>query len=601
MFQKIKSFLSKGNRAQWCVFLWVLACVFIKCMLFQWSCFHSLSPRDVSLMTFSLNKLIVALFISSFIFAFKRKIGIIIGLIIIDIWCVANIFYYRANGLFLNFEAIEMATNLAGFEDSLTTLIDANVIIYILFSFVTLVSFLFIEPYSRHKKNLKDFLLAMLSVYILMLISHLPNWLIDYESCKDTRLIREEKMIKLVYHNTKRLVVPFYNVMHYAKFSENNWESNYVNDYSGAHYLLALGIYDMAQHYYKPIIELNSSEKELVHSLIRENITSTKDYQSNLVIIFVESLESWALDMCDAEGNLLLPNLAGCTSHADLYCDKIKSQVKNGVSGDGQLIVNTGLLPINQGAACLLYPHNVYPNFSHIFKHSAIINPWPKVWGQDIVTYSYGYHQLIEPIKGDGEQDIWVLQTLTDYTDSVSMGNYCAFAITISSHMPFNKVTNKNLKFPITMPETMQKYLTCLHYTDSCLGLFINQVIAEKLLKTTTIITGDHTVFKEHMLNEFYPYAKENNLPITSNRNYVPLIVYSPQIKEKTIIEDECYQMDIYPTIMHLIGCEDYYWKGFGVNLLDSIARHNRPITEQEAYELSDKLIRSNYFANIDK
>ena len=77
---------------------------------------------------------------------------------------------------------------------------------------------------------------------------------------------------------------------------------------------------------------------------------------------------------------------------------------------------------------------------------------------------------------------------------------------------------------------------------------------------------------------------------------YCPLIVYSPKINGNINITDIAYQMDIYPTILHLIGCEDYYWKGFGVNLLDSVARKNRPITEDEAFELSDKIIRADYF-----
>ena len=38
----------------------------------------------------------------------------------------------------------------------------------------------------------------------------------------------------------------------------------------------------------------------------------------------------------------------------------------------------------------------------------------------------------------------------------------------------------------------------------------------------------------------------------------------------------------------------------FGVNLLDSVARRNRPIREKEAYELSDKLIRSNCFGGCN-
>lgn len=54
--------------------------------------------------------------------------------------------------------------------------------------------------------------------------------------------------------------------------------------------------------------------------------------------------------------------------------------------------------------------------------------------------------------------------------------------------------------------------------------------------------------------------------------------------------------MDIYPTILHLIGCDDYYWRGFGVNLLDSAAHHNRPISPDEASVLSDKMIRADYF-----
>jgi len=51
---------------------------------------------------------------------------------------------------------------------------------------------------------------------------------------------------------------------------------------------------------------------------------------------------------------------------------------------------------------------------------------------------------------------------------------------------------------------------------------------------------------------------------------------------------------------LHVIGAEDYYWKGFGVNLLDSVARQNRPISPEEAFELSDKLIRANYFKEIE-
>lgn len=84
--------------------------------------------------------------------------------------------------------------------------------------------------------------------------------------------------------------------------------------------------------------------------------------------------------------------------------------------------------------------------------------------------------------------------------------------------------------------------------------------------------------------------------PDADRDTFTPLIIYSPEIEGNIQVTDICYQMDIFPTILHLIGAEDYYWHGFGVNLLDSAARNNRPCTEQEAYRLSDLTIRSDYF-----
>ena len=107
---------------------------------------------------------------------------------------------------------------------------------------------------------------------------------------------------------------------------------------------------------------------------------------------------------------------------------------------------------------------------------------------------------------------------------------------------------------------------------------------------------GDHIIFDPNMRSTFATYCAENNLDYDVNNAHTAIITYSPNIDEKHIIKDKAYQMDAYPTILHLIGCENYYWKGLGVNLLDSVGRSNRPITEQDAYILSDKLIRANYF-----
>ena len=92
---------------------------------------------------------------------------------------------------------------------------------------------------------------------------------------------------------------------------------------------------------------------------------------------------------------------------------------------------------------------------------------------------------------------------------------------------------------------------------------------------------------------------EKNNLGFGEINGYIPFIIYSPQIGNKIIIEEPVFQMDIYPTLLSLTGCEDYYWKGFGVNLLENGSWNIRTIQPNEAQELSDKMIRANYFKNI--
>ena len=95
----------------------------------------------------------------------------------------------------------------------------------------------------------------------------------------------------------------------------------------------------------------------------------------------------------------------------------------------------------------------------------------------------------------------------------------------------------------------------------------------------------------------FDAYCEANDEGYNVLDSYCPLIVYSPNILHKTEIEDVAYQMDIYLTLLSLIHCQSR-WKGFGVDLLDKEAQDStRNVMELE--EISDKIIRANYFERI--
>ena len=321
--------------------------------------------------------------------------------------------------------------------------------------------------------------------------------------------------------------------------------------------------------------------------------------KSNIVVIIVESLESWVLSISDTIGNQVSPNLNKLFQRENCWLfSKIRSQARGGTSGDGQMIINTGLLPISSGAACMLYGNNIYPSFAKLYDNTYVIDPCAgNVWNQLQMSKAYGYKENI-PNHGYGGDDGWVANLFLSTLDTVKLP-FCCQIITISMHAPFSSVLNKNMKFPDDMPKMLNNYLQSVHYTDSCIGNILCGLKNKSLLHNTTIvITGDHTIFKKTTLREFQPFANEHGYPIPKEESYCPLIIYSPQIKKHVEINELCYQMDIYPTILHCIGADNYYWKGFGVNLLDSTSRHNRRITEDEAYILSDKIIRCDWFRN---
>ena len=547
----------------------------------------------------------ISLFIASFVFLSKRKWWTVIVLLLIDAWCIANMIYFRANNMFISLEAMEMAGNLNGFESSISLYWTWKLIWFIVITilYALLITFLTID--KRHNK------LFLIVVPFIILIEA-PVGAARY--VRNTKAWGAENMTDSLWD----YAVPYKRIL---KWNYNTWDTDfviteginggYIEEHSIVSYANLLPFTYAVRLYKNLYFKIAENSQNLgegaVDSKEIEKYFNTGSKveivpKHNLIFLLVESFESWVIGLTDERGEEVSPNFNKFVKGNNVcYFHKIKSQAKDGVSGDGQMIYNTGLLPLQRGAACMLYGENTYPNWAHFYPIATTIKPNQKTgWNQIVVSNSYGYNYSI--YKPDELLRWWndkeLMDTCMAYLKGIEDTLFCSQFLTISMHTPFNGYNaNHTLQFPDDIPQSLEKYLNCVHYTDSCIGALLNFFFAEDFDENTVlVITGDHTIFKDMMLREFQPYAQKHYWEIKDGKNYVPLIIYSPDISKRIEVDEECYQMDIYPTIMHLIGCENYFWKGFGVNLLDSTARHQRECTEQEAYQLSDKLIRSNYF-----
>lgn len=605
MLDKLKSFFTQGNRAQWCVFVLFALTIFVKCVLFHWNFFNSLiisglwnTPIKASI--FYLPKIIVAILLGSFVFLSKRNWWTALLLLAIDIYCIAVLMYNNANNLLLDVPAILMAYNLRGFESSLSTFFHLCYLIFILQTILyTTLLFIINNVANKYiKSSFRTFCICCSIAILCNIIMCIPSWLTYYydKADADFDMANGRKIIIQLYgKNGWRCFIPFHDVKMNALPEltyDPNYGSYYIYQNSILHYAVAMCVY------YANSQQQSSTEidMEKLHECFANQSGNPLTPQQNLIVILVESLESWPFEMGELSWQIV-PNFMDLLQQQNaILFSSIRSEAKHGVSGDGQMLVSSGMMPINAGAACIYYGENEWPSYVSLFPHSVFVDCSNGAWNQRTMSNKYGYK--VDSYNKKGRTDSEVFSILNSILDTIQ-SPYMTMALTSATHSPFNKHKGYCLKVPNDMPKFMIEYLECLHYTDSCFGIFWKKYKQTQDMQTILLVTGDHTVFKPAMLNEFHNFAKAYNINISATESFCPLIIHSTEIKENVQISDTCYQMDIYPTIMHLIGCENYYWKGFGVNLLDSTARHNRPISEQKAFVLSDKLIRSNYFETL--
>lgn len=588
MFDKI--ILSNGL-----IFAIVSIAIFLKNIFFHYSCFgylafSSLWNSPVDFFAFYLAKLSPAVFIASFVFITRRKWWLVPVCVLLDLWLIADLIYFRANGFFLDIDTIAMAGNMDGFWSSVVAYINWAVYAIVATSILLFVYLVFVfkkKIADNTNNSWRGFAIGMSIVLVLVLF----NWFCGYKNTKETLPGQDD--------GWKYNCITAVQNVESGHFQMFNWSvSQWVEAQSPMHFIPALaysGIYRIYYHRNNDV-EFSESDKQDVARFIQPQTPIVPG--DNLIVIIGESFESWVVGLSDDDGNMIAPNM---TKYAymdnTMYCSKIKCQVRSGSSGDGQMIINTGLLPISTGAACMAYGNNVYPNIAEQYIYSYVVNPCSDIWNQKQMTEKYGYRNLLQMNIGNWQSgDSLVFTMASEIVDSCPQP-FCMQIITVTTHTPFNCGGRANMHFPTDMPDNLRNYLNCMHYADSCMGVFLSRLEKDSLLENTTIvITGDHTIFKKSLLSEYQHFAQKYNYKIPADESYCPLLILSPKIKNNIKFDELCYQMDIYPTIINLVGAGGYSWKGFGVNLLDSTARYNRPINESDAYILSDKIIRSNYF-----
>ena len=578
MREKIQQWLSVGNRANWVVFGLFTLLIFVQTLLFDHFAFRELELQPSVQNTFAMlfAKLAAAMLFASFTFLLHDKRWLIALSLVIDTWFVANLIYMRNNHILLDAEAFNMSGNLHGYFWSVLIYIEwwIDLLFYGMTALFACVYF-----FTIRSKRCWQAWLVMLVVAVGLRLGAEALYVNDKNKDAQTE--------------TKYDAVPFIR-----EHREPVYGTHFPTTVANTSVLYS-PLY-ITSDYYLMINEIQPSRPLTPHDYaVMAHLDSGEDsvaLDSPLIIVLLESLENWVLTP------QIMPNLYRLSQneHA-FYADRIHTQIVGAPSADGQMIVNSGLLPINAGATCLHYPRNTFPAIMKLAPDSAIcLLPHDTcVWNQTAMSPAYGYDSTICYT----DIDTILFQKL----DSLVDGGYRYIqCITQSTHAPFVNEKYSSLALPKSMPWVMYNFIRGFNALDDGLGYFIRKIESDPVLQNYTIVfTGDHRILHHEKRQQMQRYARrwakkhagtewEWISTLTPEDDCLPLIIYSPRISGNPRYTADAYQMDIYPTVRSLVGAQNYRWNGFGINLLDPSQK--RPILEDEAFSLSDRLIRNNYF-----
>lgn len=347
----------------------------------------------------------------------------------------------------------------------------------------------------------------------------------------------------------------------------------------------------------------------------------------NCILILAESFESWVLEQ-EVEGQEITPCLNRLLKEpTTLYAPHVLTQVKGGRSIDAQLMINAGMLPLNSGAYSSLYPDNHYatlPKAMHELKHSRnylLTIDKVSTWNQGAIAYSFGldtiiaYHDFRKAEAFGTHKRIGDVPFFEQCSEKISDGevwkqNETVFMqfVTYSGHAPFVLPQHlQEISFSDSIPAKAADYMKTARYTDKALGQFVDFLKSRPEYKETLIvITGDHEGLAFYRNELCQAPAMQG---IVSDKPYTPLIILNSPVGMR--YEDVMGQIDIYPTLLQLLGLERYPWKGMGQSILsptkrglavgshmnvegdasDSLTLHHL----QQAHDIADLMLRFDY------
>ncbi|VTY25256.1 Lipoteichoic acid synthase 1 [Streptococcus parasanguinis] len=316
----------------------------------------------------------------------------------------------------------------------------------------------------------------------------------------------------------------------------------------------------------------------------------------NVIYIHLESFQQFLIDYklkVDDKEYEVTPFLNSLYHSKETFAfSNVFNQVKAGKTSDAETMIETGLFGLNQGsfmvnyggtntqqAAPFILSKNGY-NSSAVFHGNA-----GSFWNRNTAYKQWGYNYFFDAsyfTKQNssnsfqyGLNDKYMLKDSIKYLERLQQPFYTKF-ITVSNHYPYTtSLSGDDLGFPLakTQDETINGYFATANYLDSSIKAFFDYLKESGLYKNSIIVLyGDHYGISNSRNPALAPLLGKNSETWSSYDNAmlqrVPYMVVIPGMNKGGIIDTYGGEIDMLPTLEHLLGIESNKFLQVGQDML---------------------------------
>ena len=316
----------------------------------------------------------------------------------------------------------------------------------------------------------------------------------------------------------------------------------------------------------------------------------------NVIYIHLESFQQFLIDYklkVDDKEYEVTPFLNSLYHSKETFAfSNVFNQVKAGKTSDAETMIETGLFGLNQGsfmvnyggtntqqAAPFILSKNGY-NSSAVFHGNA-----GSFWNRNTAYKQWGYNYFFDAsyfTKQNssnsfqyGLNDKYMLKDSIKYLERLQQPFYTKF-ITVSNHYPYTtSLSGDDLGFPLakTQDETINGYFATANYLDSSIKAFFDYLKESGLYKNSIIVLyGDHYGISNSRNPALAPLLGKNSETWSSYDNAmlqrVPYMVVIPGMDKGGIIDTYGGEIDMLPTLEHLLAIESNKFLQVGQDML---------------------------------